>query len=206
MSTIKLYDVPLSGHAHRPRALLKLLNIEYQTIAVDMMSGEHKSPEFLKINPLGQVPAFIDDSVVLRESTAILVYLALKYDDKRTWLPSDPAAAQVQAWLSVSSKEVYEGPCAARISKLFKAPIDHGKAVEKAYQLFDTLFEPHLEKNNWLVGEKPTIADIANYAYIATAHEGEISLDNYPHISAWLKRIEMLEGFEKMPSAADIMA
>lgn len=204
---ITLYDNPLSGHAHRPRALLKLLGVDYDETIVNLPKGEHKSPDFLKLNPLGQIPVLTDGDLVLRDSTAILVYIASKFDDARTWLPTNPElAAQVQQWLAVSTKEIYLGPCAARISKLFGAPFDHGQAVEKANALFATIFEPHLADRDWLAGDGPTIADIANYGYIAAAHEGEIDLAPYPHTSAWLARLEALPGFVPMPKAADILA
>lgn len=206
MSDITLYDVGLSGHAHRPRAMLKLLNLAFDSIEVDMQNAQHKSDEFLQMNPLGQVPVLVDDGVAIRESTAILVYLARRYDTEGKWLPSDPViAAQVQSWLAVSTKEVFEGPCAARLNKVFGMPFDHPKAVAASYRVFDTLFEPHLGSQDWLVGEQATIADVANYGYIAACYEGEVSLENYPNIRAWLARVEALPGFEKMIPAASVL-
>ena len=201
---MKLYDFPLSGHAHRARAMLSLLSVDADIHVMDLANGEHKTPEFLKINPLGQVPTLTDGEVNLRDSTAILTYLALKYDQSRTWLPTDPAlAAEVQSWLSVSVHEVFDGPCVTRLIKLFNYDSDHAKAVEKSHAVFTQLFEPHLAKQDWLVGDAPTIADIANYSYIARVNEGEVSLDNYPNIRAWLERVEGIEGFEPMPHASD---
>jgi glutathione S-transferase len=201
---MKLYDFPLSGHAHRARAMLSILSIDAERHIMDLANGEHKSPAFLAINPLGQVPTLVDGDVELRDSTAILTYLALRYDESRTWLPEDPAiAAEIQAWLSVSVHELFNGPCVSRLIKLFNYDADPLKAVEKAHTIFEHLFEPHLTKQNWLVGDSPTIADIANYSYIARVHEGDVSLDGYPNIVAWLKRVESIEGFEPMPHASD---
>jgi glutathione S-transferase len=201
---MKLYDFPLSGHAHRARAMLKILGLDFESKMMDLANGEHKEPEFLAINPLGQVPALTDGDVVLRDSTDILTYLALKYDESRKWLPTDPAvAAEVQAWLSVSVHEVFDGPCVARVIKLFNFDADLETAIKKSHAVFKHLFEPHLEKNDWLAGNTPTIADIANYSYIARVNEGDVSLDNYPNIRAWLARVEGIEGFEPMPHASD---
>lgn len=202
MSTIQLYLNPLSGHAHRPWAMLKLLKLEFDEIVLDLSKGEHKSPEFLKFNPLGQIPVLVDGDTVLRDSTAILVYLALQYDPDRQWLPVDPvAAAQVQQWLAVSTREVFEGPATARIIKLFNAPYDHAVAVKKADTLFNLLFETHLSENDWLVGDQPTIADVSNYGYIAAAAEGGIDLSAYPNTAAWVARLESYPDFICMPSA-----
>lgn len=56
MSAIKLYRHPLSGHAHRVELLLSLLGLDTELIDVDLLKGEHKQPEFLKKNRVGQVP------------------------------------------------------------------------------------------------------------------------------------------------------
>jgi len=53
-----------------------------------------------------------------------------------------------------------------------------------------------------LVGNNPTIADVANYAYVAHAPEGDVSLDNYPNVRAWLGRIAALPGFVPMQATA----
>ncbi len=76
---IKLYRHPLSGHAHRVELMLSLLGLPTELIFVDLMKGEHKTPEFLAINSFGQVPVIDDNGTVLADSNAILVYLAAKY-------------------------------------------------------------------------------------------------------------------------------
>ena len=71
-----LYDMPRSGHAHRVRLLLSLLDVEYEQVMVDMTNGEHKTAEYLKLSPLGQVPTLVDGDIVITDSTAALIYLA----------------------------------------------------------------------------------------------------------------------------------
>jgi len=203
---MKLYEHPASGHAHRATAMLALLGLDHEVETVDLMSGAQKQPEYLKLSPLGQVPTLVDGDVVLRDSTSILTYLALQYDPARMWLPTDPGlAAKIQEWLTTSVKEVYDGPCGARISKYFGAPVDHDGAVERSHVLFKTLFEPHLGSNDWLVGNSPTIADIANYSYIAMGEEAGVSLADYPNIRAWITRIEALSNFPKMTPISELM-
>ncbi|WP_415400896.1 glutathione S-transferase family protein [Tateyamaria sp. SN3-11] len=203
---MKLYDHPVSGHAHRASAMLSLLGLDYENVIVDLQSGAHKRPEYLKLNPLGQVPTLQDGDVVLRDSTAILTYLALQYDPARSWLPNDPElAGKVQEWLATSVKEVFEGPCGARLSKFLDVPIDYDQAVENTHALMKTLFEPHLAENDWLVGTAPTIADVANYGYIAAVEEAGVSLADYPNVQAWIARLEALNGFPKIKSVAEVM-
>jgi glutathione S-transferase len=179
---------------------LSLLGLPFETVEVDLVAGEQKSPEFLAMSPFGQVPVIVDGETVLFDSTAILVYLAKRYGDP-SWLPDDPVgAARVQQWLSMASGPIAHGPCAARLVKVFGIPIDYDVAVRVSTRLFDVV-EPALGKTPFAVGSHPTIADIAAYSYIAHAPEGGVSLAPYPNIRAWLARIEALPGFVAMPSS-----
>lgn len=198
----KLYRHELSGHAHRVELFLSILKKDYDLIDVDLAAGEHQSEDFLKLNPFGQVPVLIDEEVTLSDSTAILVYLAEKYD--KQWLPGDPVGrARVQRWLSVASGEVASGPGAARLVTLFKAPIDHEKAKDKAYKLLGIL-DDHLQGSNFLAADRPTIADLAVYTYVAHAPEGDVSLADFPHVRGWLERIEALPNFVGMKQTATV--
>lgn len=201
MSQLKLYRHPLSGHAHRAELFLSLLGLEAEIIDVNLMTGEQKQEEFLKKNIFGQVPVLEDGDITIADSNAILVYLASQYDLEHTWLPIEPAkAAEVQRFLSVAAGPVNQGPGTARLINLFGAKLDHVKAIETAHNLLSTLDE-HLENRQWLAIDHPTIADIANYSYIAHAPEGDVSLNSYPNVRAWLQRIEALPGFIAMQSS-----
>jgi glutathione S-transferase len=122
----------------------------------------------------------------------------MKYDNARRWYPSDPVvAADVQRFLSVAAGPVASGPASARLVNVFGAGLDHDRAKDIAHGVLDVL-NKHLENRNWLVGEAATIADVANYAYIAHAPEGDVSLASYPNVRAWLNRIVALPGFVPM--------
>ncbi len=201
MSNLKLYRHPLSGHAHRAELLLSILGLNADIIDVDLMQGEHKQAEFLKKNRFGQVPVLEDGEVTIADSNAILVYLASKYDKHHTWLPLEPvAAAEVQRFLSVAAGAVASGPATARLINLFGAKLDKDKAIATAHSILD-LLNQHLHRRDWLAGNQATIADLSNYAYIAHAPEGDVSLDNYPNVKAWLQRIEALPNFIPMQSS-----
>ncbi len=202
MNTLKLYRHALSGHAHRVELFLSLLNRDYELVDVDLAGGAHKQPEFLALNRFGQVPVLEDGDTVLADSNAILVYLASKYDATGSWLPSDPeAAAQVQRFLSVAAGQIASGPAAARLVNVFGAGLDHARAKEIAHDVLSIL-DAHLVEREWLVGQRPTIADVANYAYIAHAPEGDVLLDDYVNVRTWLRRIEKLPGFVPMQATA----
>lgn len=202
MSTIKLYRHPLSGHAHRAELFLSILGLDAEIIDVDLMQGAQKQAEFLKKNIFGQVPVLEDGTVTIADSNAILVYLASQYDHEHTWLPIAPEkAAEVQRFLSVAAGPVSSGPATARLINLFGAKLDHVKAIETAHNILSKLDE-HLDNRKWLAGDHPTIADLSNYAYIAHAPEGDVPLQQYPNVRAWLKRVESLPGFVSMQSSA----
>ena len=197
VTPIKLYRNPLSGHAHRAELFLSLLDLPYTLIDVDLAAGQHKQPEFLTLNPFGQIPVIDDNGTVVADSNAILVYLATKYGDER-WLPRDPyGAARVQRWLSVAAGEVTHGPAAARVGKCFGFPVDMAAATKLAEGLF-AVMERLLEAHPFLAGEGVTVADVACYSYIARAPEGGIDLGPYPMIRAWLARVEALPRFVPM--------
>lgn len=198
---IKLYRYPLSGHSHRVELFLSLLGLPVELIEVDLAAGAQKAPAFLEMNPFGQVPVIQDGELTVADSNAILVYLASQYADEQ-WLPREPAsAAAVQRWLSVAAGLVAFGPAAARLITLFNAPFNAKEVISRANELF-AVMEEELKKSAFLVGNTPTIADIANYTYIAHAAEGNISLMPYPHLRNWLARIEGLPGFIPMAKSA----
>lgn len=198
--TIRLYHHPLSGHAHRVKLFLSLLGLPFEETLVDLTRGEHKRPEFLALNPFGQVPVIQDSDLTLADSNAILTYLALRYDDSGRWLPRDPlGAAQVQRWLSLAAGPLVNGPGNARVNVLFGRPHDE-RCGEIAAQLFQRL-EDHLTTAAYLAAPHPTIADLALYTYTAHAPEGGVSLAPYPQLRAWLARIETLPGYVPMARA-----
>lgn len=198
--SIQLYGTLRSGHCHRVQLFLSLLKLPFEYVAVNMAAGQHRTPEYLAMNPLGEVPVLRDGEVVLADSTAILVYLALKYDSSGQWLPREPvAAAKVQQWLSHASGKIAYGPAAARMVKVFGAPLDHERATQIAARILGVL-DGELKERRFALGDHPSIADIAAFSYIEHAPEGSVSLLPYPNVRAWLKRVRELPGFVAMPA------
>jgi len=191
---MKLYHHPLSGHSHRVHLFLSLLGVPYELVEVDLAAGAHKAPEFLKLNPFGQVPVLDDDGAVIADSSAILVYLARKYG-RTDWLPEQAlAAARIQKWLSVAAGEIAYGPCAARLVTVFGADFRTDEVIARAHRIL-ALIEAELAGRTFLLGDNPVIADVALYSYIANAPEGNVDISAYPSVRAWLARIEALPGF-----------
>ncbi len=195
-----LYHHPLSGHAHRAVLFASLLGVAHELVEVDLAAGAHKRPEFLKLNPFGQVPVLVDGDVVIADSNAILVYLARK-SGRTDWLPNDARdEAAVQRWLSVAAGELAYGPAAARLITVFGAGFDAEEVIARSHRLLG-LLEARLAESAWLAGVSPTIADVALYSYVARAPEGNVELTDYTSISRWLADIESLPGFVEFPPA-----
>jgi glutathione S-transferase len=198
---IKLYRHPLSGHAHRVELLLSLLKLPTELVFVDLANGAHKKPEFLAINAFGQVPVIDDNGTLLSDSNAILVYLAKKYGNG-SWLAEEPlAAARIQRWLSVAAGQLAYGPASARLITVFGAPLNAEDVIARSDALLKVM-DSELAAEPFLAGNTATIADVANYTYIAHAPEGNVSLEAYPNVRAWLERVEALPGFVPMQRTA----
>jgi glutathione S-transferase len=192
-----LYGAVHSGHSHRVQVLLEMLELPYR---FEPTPAERRCmPQFLALNPLGQIPVLQEGETIIADSNAILVYLALAHDSERRWLPADPLhAARVQRWLSIAAGEVRHGPGAARLIAQWGASGDSAQARAIALKLFEFM-EGHLERSEWLAGGRATIADLANYSYIAHSAEGALFLDEFPAILAWLARVRALPRFSPMP-------
>lgn len=191
---MKLYYMALSGHSHRAHLFLSLIGVPHDLVPVDLGKGAHKVPEFLAMNRFGQVPVLDDNGTIVADSNAILVYAALKFG-RTDWLPAEPAAmAQVQRWLSVAAGQIAYGPAAARLVTVFGAKFDPDEVIARAHAVLG-IVEGALAERPWLAADRPTIADVALYSYVARAPEGNVDLSRYTHVHAWLARIEALPGF-----------
>ena len=194
----KLYDLEVSGNCFKVRLLCSLLGVPLEIVPVDFLAGAHKKPPVIELNPFGELPVFQDGDVVLRDSQAILIYIARKWGGE-AWLPADPAGmARVCEWLMVAENEIARGPNDARLHDKFGYQLDVDLARAKAAKVL-TVMDQHLTSRSWLALERPTIADIACMPYIALGHEGRVTLEPYPAVAAWVARVKALPGFISMP-------
>lgn len=195
---IELYDFGISGNCHKVRLLLSLLNISYKSIEVNLLGREQKSAEFLAKNSFGQVPVLKDGDLVIRDSQAILVYLARAYGEDQ-WFPNDAArAAEISQWLSTAANEISHGPAALRAHYLMGRAINVEAAEQITHNLLSIL-NARLRDHEYLAADRITIADVAVYPYIALAHQGKVDLAPFKFVENWLTRIQTLKGFVAMP-------
>ena len=195
---IQLYDFALSGSCHKVRMLLAQLGLDYKLIDVDLLRGGQRTDHYQTINPLGKVPVLDDNGLHLRDSIAIMVYLAKKYGEPDWWPTSPEDLGDIQQWLSFSVNEIFHGVATARAILLFKRDIDPKPAQELGRKSL-AMMEQQLADNAWLACGRLTIADLACYPYIGLAHQGGLTLAEYPSVSDWIRRVEDLPNYVGMP-------
>jgi glutathione S-transferase len=202
---IRLHDYELSADAFGVRQLLAWLGLAHEKILVDVHPGrEHESARFRsELSPLGRVPVLEDDGLRLHDAGAILVYLAVRHDEARRWLPVDAKAqGAIAQWLGIAH-DLSRSAGALRLHHAFGAAVDvavcRGEAIALLRLLDDHLAERASAGERWLVAAQPTIADLACFPHAALAGEGGLALDAWPALRRWLWDLRHLPGFIGMP-------
>lgn len=199
---IRLHGLDISGNTYKAKLLMSFLNINFKFLELDISKQQHKGDDYLKLNPRGEFPALEDESLVIWDSQAILVYLANKYGgspDNNHWYPDNAAQiALITQWLTVANDDIFNSLGKARSIIKFGHEGDLDTLHQKA-KIILRWIDQHLSHQHWLATEHMSIADIACYPYIALCEEGKISLNEYLNIHRWLKRIQKTEGYISMP-------
>ncbi len=208
--SFKLYNYVLSGNCYKVRLFAGVLGINYDSIAVDFHPGqEHKSDDLMQLNPAGTLPIMIADDLVLTETSAMLIWMASKFDSDNTWWPATDAAktAAIVQWLGFSS-DLTSTIGEARLHTMLNRDVKIEKALADGIvalrRIEAQLTEQGLRGGAWLVGESPTIADIACFPYVALAPDAGLEHDDYPAIRNWLYAIRSLSGFVTMPGIHEV--
>lgn len=187
---LTVYGDIRSGNCLKVRWLLDRLGLDYQWIETDVMSGITRSPEFLKMNPAGQLPtAVLADGRSLAQSNAILVHMSEGSD----WLPPDAYdRARMFEWLfwEQYSHEPYIAVARFQRALLGKRGDEiEPRLMERGHAALARM-EAALAETDWLAGAAPTIADLSLVAYTRVAPEGGFDLAPYPAVRAWIARVE----------------
>ncbi|RQS12903.1 glutathione S-transferase family protein [Burkholderia sp. Bp9002] len=171
---------------------LKELDADFEFVSVNLLQGEHKRPEFLRLNPAGKVPVLVDGDLVIPESAAIVLYLADKYPEKAL-LPVELAErAQVYRWVMFAVTEL-EQPLwrITRHTMLYppekRLPADIALARED-FVAMAAILDAHLEGRRFIVGDALTIADCVTVYLIDWANELKL-IDGFPQLRAYLERL-----------------
>jgi glutathione S-transferase len=187
---MKVYGDLKSGNCLKVKWVCDRLALPYGWIAVDILKGESRTSQFLKLNGAGQVPVVeFDDGRTLAQSNAIIRYLARGSD----LIPSDPfAAAKMDEWLfwEQYSHEPYIAVCRSQMVYLGKTASDlDPDKVKRGYAALARM-EHELASKRFLVGDRFSLADVALLAYTRLAHEGGFHLDGYASLRRWIDDAE----------------
>ena len=201
--TLILHEYSQSGHCYKIRLTAALLGVELERREYDILKGETRTPGFLaEVNPNGRIPVLQVGDRFIPESNAACFFLAdgsrLVPDDRfdradmLRWMffeqyNHEPNVATLRFWLAFVG--------AARLSELQRTLLPGKReAGEAALRLMDE----HLAGRTFFVGDHPSLADIALYAYTHVAGEGGFDLAAYPAVTAWLKRVAAEPGYRAL--------
>lgn len=188
--TIDFYYLPGSAPCRSVLLAAKALGLELNLKLVDLMKGEHLTPEFIKMNPQHTIPTLNDGGFCLWESRAILGYLVDQYGKDDTLYPKEPKKrALVDQRLYFDATVLYQRFGDHFYPTVFGgAPVDPAKQqkVEEALEFLNTF----LAGQTWVAGSNLTIADLSIVASISTIEVGDFSLDKYPNVVAWYDRVK----------------
>jgi glutathione S-transferase len=190
MTTLTIYGDSISGNCLKVKFVCDRLGIAYRWVETSVVKAETRTPEFLKLNPAGQVPIVAwPDGRVLSQSDAIILYLAEGSD----LIPKNAfERAQMLQWMFWEQYSHETAIAVRRFHKTYlKKPeheIDPG-LMPKGERVLG-IMNGHLSTRPYFVGETLTLADIALVAYTRWAHEGGFDLGRYPHVQSWVRRVE----------------
>jgi glutathione S-transferase len=186
---MRLHDYAASGNCYKVRLLLALLEREYERVPVDIFAGDTLTDAFAALNPVRETPVLeLDSGAAIAQSSAILWYLA----EGTPFLPARRLErALVQQWLAFEQERVMGGIGGPRFRHITGRPPIAGRLEIGAQAL--ELLEEHLGGREWLVGESPSIADVAVFGYAHVAHEAGLAPGE--RVRAWFDRVRALRGF-----------
>lgn len=190
-----LYGFATSGPTYTAALMLSLCKHPFSYIHVNLREGAHKQADYLVKNRYGQVPALRDGQMVAVQSSAILLHLSDVLDKFNGKSPLEKM--RVREWLfwqwDKLSVPVFRLRARARGQRQFGDEIRIMYDTEAKAAL--AVLEQELSKTEWVVGKKPTVADVGVYGVLRYAAEANVELAHYPHVVAWKKRFEELPGF-----------
>jgi len=187
---LRVYGDSISGNCLKVKWTADRLGMSYEWLETDVLKHETRTPEFLAMNPAGQVPLVVlDDGRPLAQSNAIILYLA----EGSALIPKVAyERAKMLEWMfwEQYSHEPYVAVARFHVRYLGKSVAElEARLVERGNAAL-SIMESALAQSSFLIGQTITLADIALVAYTRMAREGGFDLGNYPFIQAWIGRVE----------------
>lgn len=205
---MRLYHHPLSSNARRAvMAALQLaphLPEPVELVLVDLTQGEHRQPDFLRLNPQGKVPVLVDGDFALTESHAIMEYLAERAPGQTLWPADAQARADVNRWMFWSAQHLMPPVSVLNWERFVKGLTGAGApdaareaAGEAECRAALTTLDTHLNGRTWVAGDALSLADLALAAPLMHAQTARLPLDGLPHLAAWAARVQALPAWQQ---------
>ena len=201
---MKLYYNPLSPNVRRARLTVAVLGIDVEEKLLDFSKGEHKSPEYLALNPNGAVPTLVDGDFVLTESRAIMQYLAAKKPESGLLPRDEQSRADVSRWQFWDAAHFSPQLGTLAFEKIIKGMMGMGEPdatkIQEAltnFRRFASVLEQRLNGKMFVVGNALTIADLTLAASLMYAAQTEVPVSEFANLQSWFSRITALEGWKK---------
>lgn len=194
---MKLYYWPMSHNARKVRMLVEHLQLSVEEIELSMQKKEHKAPEFLEINPMGQVPVIQDGDYTVWQANGALIYLAAQSENDLLG-QSAKEWGHITQWLVWQSAELSGPVTTLHVENYFKRmqniPADPEKQLGATARLNEllTILDQSLMQTGYLVGSRLTVADFALIGDFSHARNAQFPLETYPHITRWLEAFESM--------------
>lgn len=189
-----LYGHPRSGNAYKTALMLSMTGTPFEFEPIDLPGGGNLEPKYLKVNPLGKVPALRHGDLLLRQSHDTLRYLA---EQTGKFGPDDWAEeTRIGDWIGYAIDFLGYGVARLRFERLFgggEGPVyDHFKVTADRGM---GIIEAHLVANEWLACGRTTIADIAVYPVMSYLDDAGYDGADFPGVTGWIDRFRALPGF-----------
>jgi glutathione S-transferase len=193
MAEYKLYCFTQSGNAYKAALMLNLCRADWEAVFVDYFNGETRTPEFRNtVNEQGEVPVLEHAGKLLTQSGVILHYLAENF--QRFGANDDDERREILRWILFDNHKFTSDIATLRFMLMFaktgETPVTEFLRGRMKGAL--SIVEKHLAAQTFMVGDRPTIADISMCGYLYWPDEFGVSWKDYPNISAWTARIAAL--------------
>lgn len=195
MAEYRLYCFAQSGNAYKAALMLNLCGADWEPRFVDFFNGETRTPAFRAINEMGEVPVLEHGDTRLTQSGVILDYLAARL--QKFAGENEDERREIQRWILFDNHKPTSYIATLRYMLMFaktgETPVTEflrGR-VRSALSILDK----HLAVGEFVVGSKPTIADLSLCGYLFWPDEFGVNWTDYPNIGRWLERIAALPGW-----------
>jgi len=209
---MKLHTMAPSPNSIKIMMLANHLNVPLEMVHVDLMKGESKHPEFMKMNPNGKIPVLQDGDFFLWESQAIMHYLAARSGNKQVWPDDLKMQAEIQKWMAWNLAH-FSPACGTVLFEKFVKPMrgeqpDMNKVKDglEMFRMYAGVLNDHLANRKFVMGEHAGMPDFALAAPLIYGEAVQLPMGEFPHLQAWFGRVmampEVQKAIPPMPAHA----